>query len=45
MTPTSKKSAPVLMPWFTICSTAPPTPWGVTEKMPSMTKPKWLTEL
>ncbi len=45
MTPTSKNSAPVETPWLTICKMAPPTPWRVTEKMPSITKPRWLTEL
>ena len=45
MTPTKMKSAPVEMPWLTICKMAPLTPVVFMLKMPSMTKPRWLTEL
>ena len=42
--PTSRNSAPVEMPWFTIWSTEPSRPWVVSEKVPSTMKPRWATE-
>ena len=35
---------PVEMPWFTCCSTLPAMPFGLSEKMPRVQKPRWLTE-
>ena len=32
------------MPWLTICRMPPATPPSVMLKMPSMTKPRWLTD-
>ena len=43
--PSSMNSAPVETPWFSIWYTAPSTPIWVKLKMPSTTKPRWLTEV
>src|ERR1019366_2275513 len=42
--PTIKNSAPVEMPWLICCSTEPLSPSGLRAKMPSVQKPRWLTE-
>ena len=42
--PTIKNSAPVLMPWFTICIVAPVIAWLVNAKVPSTMKPKCATD-
>ena len=36
---------PVERPWLTIWRMPPCRPWSVRAKIPSMTKPRWLTEL
>src|SRR5664280_1606006 len=41
--PSSMNSAPVEMPWLSIWYTAPSIPSWVKLKMPSTTKPRWLT--
>ena len=41
--PTSTNSPPVLMPWQIIVITAPCSASGFQAKMPSSTKPRWLT--
>ena len=41
--PTSRKRAPVEKAWQTISSTTPVRASGVQAKMPSSTKPMWLT--
>ena len=35
---------PVEMPWLICCNTLPAIPFGFNEKMPSVQKPRWLTE-
>ncbi len=42
--PTIKKSAPVEMPWLTCCSTDPVKPAEFSAKIPSVQKPRWLTD-
>src|SRR3984893_7923857 len=42
--PTIKNSAPVEMPWLICCSTDPLNPTGFSAKMPSVQKPRWLTD-
>ena len=42
--PTMRNSAPVEMPWFTICRTAPLTASGVSADRPSITNPRCATE-
>ena len=42
--PTIKKSAPVEMPWLICCSTEPLRPAEFSAKMPSVQKPRWLTD-
>ena len=44
MIPTSKNKPPVESPWLIICSTEPVSPWWLSANMPSITKPRWLTE-
>ena len=42
--PIRKKSAPVEIPWLIMTIKAPCTLFTVSAKMPSITKPRWLTE-
>ena len=42
--PTSRNSAPVESPWFTIWSTPPTRPWTLKTKIPSTTRPMWATD-
>ena len=35
---------PVEMPWLTCWITLPAIPFGLSAKMPSVQKPRWLTE-
>ena len=44
MKPTSRNSAPVETPWFTIWITEPLRLWRVMAKMPSTMKPMWATD-
>jgi len=44
MTPTRRNSAPVMRPWLIIWRIAPCRPCSVKTKMPSVTKPMWLTD-
>ena len=39
---TIKKSAAMMIPWLTICRTAPCWPWTLNAKMPSTMNPMWL---
>src|SRR5437899_1499088 len=41
--PISRNSAAMMIPWLTICSTAPCWPCWLKAKMPSTMKPMWLT--
>ena len=36
--------APVVIPWFTICSTEPSMPWVLRANRPMMAKPMWATD-
>jgi hypothetical protein len=42
--PTIKKSMPVEMPWLICCRTEPLSPAWFIAKMPSVQKPRWLTD-
>ena len=42
--PIRKNSAPVEMPWLIMTISAPCTLSTVSAKMPSITKPRWLTD-
>ena len=43
--PTERKSPPVTTPWLTIWRMPPSMPCVLSENMPSVTNPIWLTEL
>ena len=42
--PTSRNSAPVDSPWFTIWSTPPVMAWRVKANVPRTTNPRWDTD-